>query len=159
MTTENPNKAHGSNIGMNSEEQRVKRKLYSPMQAMTAAFCGGPIAVAYMLKQNFEAMNNAKFAYNSMVIGLLISLALVAIIPFIPEEVPNISIGMVWIVITHLIMNKYQLSKDQIVASSEYEFQSNWSVVAVSLLAIVCYFMLLVAWFVIAEALGLIEST
>lgn len=129
-------------------------KMFSPVQAGVAAFIGGPLAATYVIRQNFLALGNADQARKAMTWGLLLSILVVLLLPFVPDKMPNSAASIVYLVVTGQVVRKYQLTKAQIMESGQYSFQSNWRVFFVSILAVLLLVAVAVPWIVALGAMG-----
>lgn len=108
-------------------------KMYSPVQAALGAFLGGPIASTYFISKNYDTMNNDNASKQSLVIGSIIVFALLGILPFLPDNFPNLVIPIMTIVATRLIIEKNQLTKEKIEEDDTLSFHSNWLVFGIGL--------------------------
>lgn len=129
-------------------------KMFSPVQAGVAAFLGGPLAATYVIRQNFLALGKADRARKTLSWGLLLSVLLVLLLPFIPEKFPNIALSVVYLVTTNQVVRNYQLTKNQIVESGRYSFRSNWVVLLVIVLAILLLLVVAVPYVMALDAIG-----
>lgn len=129
-------------------------KMFSPVQAGVAAFLGGPLAATYVLRKNFLALGSADRARKTMTWGLLLTALIVLLLPFIPDRFPNIALSIVYLVATNQVVRNYQLTKNQIVESGRYTFQSNWLVFLVIVLAILLLIVVVVPYVMALEAIG-----
>jgi hypothetical protein len=129
-------------------------KMFSPIQAGVAAFMGGPLAATYVLRKNFLALGNMGRARSTLTWGLILSALIILIIPFIPDWLPNMASSVIYLVVTNLVMQKYQLSRNQIIESDRYRFQSNWLVLLVIVLAITLLIAVAVPYVMALEAIG-----
>jgi len=133
-----------------------KTKIYSPTQVTVAAAVFGPFALIYVLRKNFKALGKEGDARKTLLWGGLFNLALVAVLPFLPEKFPSIAIGVPICWVGRLLAEKRQMSKQAIEASEQYTFQGGWHVFGVCMLWLIIYTLVAVAWSVAAEALGLV---
>ena len=131
-----------------------KQRVYSPNQAASGAFLGGPIAAVLFLKQNFRALGNPNGESKVRIYGAAFVLLVFGIAPFLPEEFPNMAIPLATVITTRLVVEKYQVSKQAIVESELLAFQSNWRVLGVSLACLVASFAILFAVIVGLDASG-----
>lgn len=122
-----------SQINVNGVGASVK--MYSPIQARIGAGLGGPLAATYILRSNFIALEKRDFAAKTMMFGLLLTIFVFAIVPFIPDG-SGVLMGLIYIIITNAVMKNRQLDKEQIESSSVYTFKSNWNVAGVTIIAI-----------------------
>jgi hypothetical protein len=135
-----------------------KIKLYSPVQVGIAAFCGGPLATVYTIWQNFRAMGNDISARRTLIWGTVIVIALLLVLPFLPDKFPNLAIPLANLAIAQAFVQKFQMTKQAILESEQYGFQSNWNVFGVIVAAIVAFLAILVALIFAFIAAGYIEA-
>ncbi len=113
------------------------KTLYSPLQAGTGAFLGGPLAGTQMLWSNFIALGKDREAKWTLWIGIAVTIATLALAFALPSKaLPTPLIPLLVALATRFIGEKYQLKKEAIAASPEYVFQANWKVVVNGLLAL-----------------------
>ena len=62
--------------------------------------------------------------------------------------------GLLYMIPTRWVMDKLQMSKQQITDSEDYGFHSNWLVFGIGLLAIVVYMVIIVAVYLAYATLG-----
>ncbi len=111
----------------------IDNKVYSPVQAALGAFLGGPVASVFFLLKNFDVTNNQEAIKKTKVIGAIIIVLFLLILPFLPENFPNLLLPILTVVGTRIFIEKYQFKKQDIVENEQLEFQSNWSVLFVGL--------------------------
>ena len=108
-------------------------KTYSPMQIQVATFLCGPIVAAYLLKKSFESINQIKMAKIAFITSLIVATVILIALPFIPENIPNKVIPMLFTIPVIISLKKYYLTKDEIVNSEQYQIESIWKVIAISI--------------------------
>jgi hypothetical protein len=108
--------------------------LYSPKQAACGALIGGPVGLIYFLRSNFENLGNGRSATNTLIYGVILIVALLIILPLLPDKFPSAPFSVAYIVAARNIAEKYQISKQGIMDSDRYEFHSNWRVVGYGIL-------------------------
>jgi len=69
-----------------------KNKVYSPTQGALGAFLGGSLASLYFIKQNYSALNNDEAISKTLLFGGILVFAVLAVLPFLPEDFPNMAI-------------------------------------------------------------------
>lgn len=116
------------------------KSTYTPRQIQSATFFGGPLAAAYILKKSFESVNKKDLATKSFYICLLGSALLIALLPYLPEKTPSNVITLVYFLPVVFLIKKQYLTKEEIVASEEYQCESTWKVWGISLAGIVMFF-------------------
>jgi len=129
--------------------------IYSPYQVFAGAFFGGPIAAVYLVWKNFEALGKESLARQTILWGSALVLAIVAILPALPENFSPYVLPAGFGGLALFIANQYQMKKQAIRESSEYGFASFWRVVAVVVLSLIAIFVLIIAYVLILWALGL----
>jgi hypothetical protein len=65
---------------------RPAYKLYSPAQAVLAAFLGTPLAGMYLLSANRRRMGHARLATTTLLVGVVATAVLVAIAAAAPDQ-------------------------------------------------------------------------
>jgi uncharacterized membrane protein YkvI len=130
-------------------------RLFSPNQVGIGSFVGGPFAAVYLLWSNFRALGNASAARATLLWGIVFIVALLAILPFLPEKFPNLLIPVIYTVIARLIAERFQMTKRQIAQSEQFDFQSNWLVAGLSVLCLAIFFLVGVILLLALDALGI----
>lgn len=111
--------------------------LYSPTQVAVGAFIGGPVGLIYFLRANFLALQNQPLVKKTLISGIFLILALIALLPFIPENFPNVAISIGYVLIARYVVENYQMKKEAIENSENYIFQSNWKVFGLSIVCLI----------------------
>ena len=132
-------------------------KMYSPNQISLGTYLGGPFAAIYFLKRNFDALNKEDLSKKTMQIGILFSIIILAIMPFIPESTPNILIPMLYLIPVIMVVGKHQMKKEEIIESSEYDFQSNWNVFGMSIIWLLAFLVAGIILLLVLESAGVIS--
>lgn len=131
--------------------------IYSPYQVFVGAFLGGPIAAVYLVWKNFEALGKESLARQTVLWGSVLVLAILAILPFLPEKLPSYVLPAIFGGVAMSIASQFQLKKQAIRESNEYGFASFWSVTAVVVLSLIAMFVLIIAFLLILWGLGLMK--
>jgi hypothetical protein len=134
-----------------------KIKLYSPTQVTIGSFMGGPFASVYMLWQNFQSLGNRHAANRSLVWGAIFIVAVLVVIPILPERFPNSALPIAYSVGARFIAEKLQMTKQAIIESDRYGFQSNWNVFGTSIGFLLAFAVIALAWVLALDALDLIK--
>lgn len=113
--------------------------VFSPTQAALGTFLGGPLAGLYYIKHNFRVLKRSEQEQQTVRYGGMFMVALLAVLPFIPEEVPGLPFAIAFVVVARMLVEKYQFSKQQIIDAPELHFQSNWLVLGVSIVSILTF--------------------
>ncbi|MBV9222231.1 MAG: hypothetical protein JO366_21270 [Methylobacteriaceae bacterium] len=132
-------------------------KVYSPAQVSFSSFLGGPGAMVYVLKKNFDVLGNQKAARAILIWGSLFTISLVLISPFLPERFPTYALPLAYCFAARAIAERYQLKKEAIQSSDRFAFQSNWKVFGLSLGFFTGSLALVAAWFFGLEAIGILR--
>ena len=111
-------------------------RLYSPTQVACGTI-GGPVGLIYFLKANFAALGNDRLESKTLLYGGLLILALLVILPFLPEKVPSSPFTIAYILTARHVASKYQMTKQAIAESPVYDFHSNWRVLGLGLLCLI----------------------
>jgi hypothetical protein len=112
-------------------------RLYSPAQAACGALLGGPVGLVYFLHANFNALENDRLKMKTLVFGAVLVIFLVVILPMLPEGLPSVPFTIAYVVAAQYIANRYQVTKQGIIDSPQYDFHSNWRVFGVGMLCLV----------------------
>lgn len=131
------------------------QRLYSPTQVGAGSFLGGPFAVVYLLWANFSTLKEESRARATLVYGVLFNIVVLAVLPFLPEKFPNLLIPIIYMVIARMIAEKMQMSKTAIAASPDYDFESGWKVVGLSVLFLGLFFAVALVWLLGLDYFGI----
>ena len=131
------------------------KKVYSPTQAALGSFIGGPIGSFYFIKQNFKILGRENAIKKTTTIGGIVIIVFLLILPFIPENLPNFLIPFFTIIITRLIVEKYQFNKGMIIADETLAFHSNWRVFFIGVIALLITLVLIAFVLVLFAMLGI----
>ena len=88
-------------------------KLYTPVQVGIGTYIGGPFAAMYFLKGNFDVLDKPELSKKVIAIGIAFSIVLFAALPFVPENVPNNVIPIMYLVPVLLMMKKSSANKER----------------------------------------------
>lgn len=145
---ENPYLPPQSEVGGQTDPGMLAPRIgiYSPNQVKAGAFLGGPLAAVYLLKSNYEALEKRDLASLTLWIGLGGTLLLIALLSVVPEHFPKMVIPLAYSLGAGYFASEFQVRKDAISASERLTFQSNWKVVGVSLLGIVVFLVIAIAF-------------
>jgi hypothetical protein len=106
------------------------------MQAAIGSLLGGPVGLIYFLRQNFMALGNTAAARKTLIFGVVLIIALIVVLPLLPENFPSTPFNLMYIFVARGVADKYQLSKQGIIDSADYRFQSSWKVFGMGLLCL-----------------------
>ena len=132
--TENPYSSPSAQLTSATVVEKVG--IYSPVQVACGTI-GGPVGLIYFLKANFDALGNERYARNTLYIGIVLTLLLGVLMPFIPDDIPGSPFTIAYIVTALHISKRYQLEKQAIKSSNEYFQYSNWRVLGYGLICMV----------------------
>ena len=128
--------------------------VYSPTQAALGSFIGGPFASLYFLKTNFEVLRNEKSKKNTIALGSIFIFSLLLILPFLPDNFPNMVIPLLIVTITKALVEKFQFTKEDIEISEGLKYQSNWGILWTSIICLVLLLIAVTVFILIIEGLG-----
>jgi len=114
------------------EAQPKTDLLYSPRQIEIATFLASPSAI-YMLVKNYNILEQNGYSRNVKYIGPLVFVLYVFTALYIPYEVPTSILQGIPVFFVWAILQKYHMSKEEIIMLSPFNFQSNWKVILVSI--------------------------
>jgi hypothetical protein len=132
------------------------QRIYSPWQAGAGAGLGGPLGLIYFLRANFLSLGKEESARKTVIYGLIFFVAVAVAILILPDSFPSFPFTVGYVVIAWRVAEQYQLSKQQIIDSPEYEFHSNWRVVGIGLLCAVASIAVLALPVLVLAWLGVI---
>lgn len=105
-----------------------KTPVYSPRQIFAGSLLGGPIALVYFLRNNFQRLGKKAAAAQTLLWGVLFNIAILAAIPFLPKHFPNYVLPLSYSWVARIIADTKQLNKGSIASSTQFDFHSNWRV-------------------------------
>lgn len=111
----------------------MNKLAYTKNQITWGTFLGGPLAPVYLLKKNFDAMNDAEQSQKTVRYGLIFVLALIAIAPLLPEFIPSIVYAISY---TFAAQNFYVQKQTSLKDNPRF---SNWNVLGVALVSLVTF--------------------
>lgn len=158
-TPQNPYAPPSSAVGDSDPKAATPRnaKLYTPAQIRAGSFLGGPIAAAYLLRENFLVLDRGTEARTTVVWGIVFVAGLMALLPFLPTRFPNSIIPLLYSLAAGSVADKWQLQKQAIVDSGKYRIQSNWRVFGMALLFMIAFMLIVVLEIFCLVALGLMH--
>jgi len=131
-----------------------QNKVYSPTQAALGSFIGGPIASVYFVFQNYQAINKREFASKALTFGGAIVVFLVALLPFLPDDFPNMVIPLATVVLTRVMVEKYQFDRKTIVEDESLNFHSGWRVFFVGVISFCLFIVSAMSFLILMDLLG-----
>lgn len=138
--TDNPYAAPQSDISADAGTVPI----YSPNQVAAGAFIGGPVGLIYFLWENFVTLGHAQQARKSLIWGAVLIVALLLILPWLPDKFPGIAFMLVYMAAGRQLANNQQLTKRAIDDSPRYMYESNWRVFGKGLLCMLGSFIVVV---------------
>lgn len=120
----------------NASRKEAPVRIYSPRQVACGTI-GGPVGLMYFLMANFDALGQPSRKNRVLNLGILFILALIIILPLLPEDMSSVPFTTAYIAIAYYVAERYQMNKQQIKTSEDYEFHSNWRVLGLGLLCLV----------------------
>ncbi|PIQ15846.1 MAG: hypothetical protein COW67_06180, partial [Flavobacteriales bacterium CG18_big_fil_WC_8_21_14_2_50_32_9] len=111
------------------------KKFYSQRAITIATYFGGPLAAGYLIKKNYETLEQPDNAKKSLLYGIISTLLLFAVIFSIPEDIlnkiPNVVIPAIYTGIIYLMVEKYQGESLKNHKDAGGEFYSGWKAAGV----------------------------
>ena len=124
------------------------KKFYSQRAITIATYFGGPLAAGYLVKKNFEVLDQPDNAQKSLIIGIISTVLLFAGIFSIPEpiidKIPQPVIPLIYTGIIYLIVERIQGENLKQHKESGGEFYSGWKAAGVGAIAMVILFVSIV---------------
>jgi hypothetical protein len=134
----------------------AKQKIYSPNQVMAGALLGGPMAMVYLLWKNFQVLENPHGMRQILFWGSIFIMALMLFAPLMATSWPDYVLPFGYSFAAWSLAQTYQMSKQTITASQDYEFQSIWNVIAVSVVFLLAMMATALILYSTMAAVGLI---
>jgi hypothetical protein len=134
----------------------IKQKIYSPLQVLAASLLGGPMAMVYALWKNFQTLENPHGMRQILVWGSIFIVALMLFSPLMPATWPDYVLPFAYSLAAWSLADSFQMSKQAIRDSPQYEFQTAWNVIAVSIVFLVAMIVVAFTWFFVLAAVGVI---
>jgi len=131
-------------------------KVYSPTQIACGALVGGPIGLIYFLMTNFSLLNDDVGKRNVLYAGIAFIIALLFILPMLPDDFPNSPFTVAYVVVARLVAEKYQMTKKAIIESEQHQFQSSWKAFGISLICLLGSALVVLVPLLILDTLGFI---
>ena len=135
-----------------------RRPIYTPFQVRLASFFGGPFAAVFTLHQNFKALQDARGQQLALGLGIGFNMALLALLPFLPERFPRQVIPLLYSLAAGGIASSRQLSKERLDASDQYQRRSGWNVTAVVLVSLTAFCLVAFPLYLLLDHWGLFPS-
>jgi len=134
----------------------AKQKIYSPNQVLAASFLGGPMAMVYVLWKNFQTLENPHGMHQILFWGLIFIIALMLFSPLLPNSWLDFVIPFAYPLAAWSLAESFQMTKQAIADSQNYEFQTIGNVIVVSIVFLLAMIVVSFAWFFVLAAVGLI---
>jgi hypothetical protein len=81
---------------MDTASSMNPKVLYTSRQICLASFLGSPLAAAWFLRKNFIALNSPGLAYKTIWRAVFLTVAIVIVGYFVPENFPNSFIPLIY---------------------------------------------------------------
>ncbi len=122
----------------------VTKKLFSQKAITIATYFGGPLAAGYLVKKNYEALEQPDNARKSLIIGIISTILIFGGIFSTPEEIidkiPNALIPLIYTGIIYLLVEKYQGENLKKHKETGGEFYSGWKAAGIGAIAMLILF-------------------
>jgi hypothetical protein len=109
-----------------------------------------------MLWKNFQTLENRSGATQAIIWGVIFLAAVLLTLPYLPDKFPTYAIPAAYSGGAFAIAKQYQMSKQAILDSQQYAFQSNWNVFGIAVAFMVLFIVIIVAWLFGLDHFGLI---
>lgn len=123
---------------------------------MAGALLGGPMAMVYLLWKNFQVLENPHGMRQILIWGSIFIIMMIAFAPLLPTNWPDYALPILYSLGARSLAESFQMSKQAIGESQDYEFQSNWNVVSVSVVFLLAMIAFTLVLFLGLAAIGLI---
>jgi lipid-A-disaccharide synthase-like uncharacterized protein len=134
----------------------IKQKIYSPHQVLAGSLLGGPMAMVYLLWKNFQVLENPHGMRQILLWGSIFIVTMVGFAPLLPTNWPGYALPILYSVGAWSLAESFQMSKQAIGDSQDYEFQSVWNVIGVSIAFLFAMVVFTLVLFLGLAAIGLI---
>jgi hypothetical protein len=134
----------------------AKQKIYSPNQVLAGSLLGGPMAMVYLLWKNFQVLENPHGMRQILIWGSIFIVTMIGFAPLLPTNWPGYALPILYSAGAWSLAESFQMSKQAIVTSLDYEFQSVWNVIAVSVAFLLAMIAVTLVLFLGLAAIGLI---
>ena len=131
--------------------------LNDPGQVFWGSFWGGPIAAVYFLRANYLSLGKFGEAAKALLFGSIFLIAIVLLLPFLPERFPNIVLPLIYWFSARQIATTTQVDKSGIEAGDRFVAASNWKVFGIGTATLVLFFVAIVPIYFVLDAFGLIS--
>lgn len=138
------------------EKDPYAKTLHTPLQMFVGSYWGGPLYAVYAIRKNFISLGDEKKAADSLKYGAAFILLLLAVMPFIPDSLPNMVIPVIYCVLGKLLVEKYHLKKDAINQSVDFVYESNWKIFGLGLITLTAFFAISMVWIMSLNYSGLL---
>ena len=105
------NNSYSASETLLSVDSTARIVVYSPAQVAIRAFFGGPVGPTYFLMANFGALDNDRARKNTLYSGITLIIALLCILPMLPDNFPSLPIAVLYLVAAGMVSEKYQLTQ------------------------------------------------
>ena len=123
---------------------------------MASALLGGPMAMVYLLWKNFQVLENRHGMRQILIWGSIFIVTMIGFAPLLPTNWPGYALPILYSAGAWSLAESFQMSKQAIVTSLDYEFQSVWNVIAVSVAFLLAMIAVTLVLFLGLAAIGLI---
>ncbi len=107
-----------------------KKTFFSQNSISIATYFGGPLAAGYLIKRNYEELNEEDKGKKSLIIGIISTFIIFAgifVVPeYIMEKIPNALIPAIYTGIIYLIVNRIQGKELKKHKELGLDFHSGW---------------------------------
>jgi hypothetical protein len=135
-----------------------KTKIYSPNQVLAVSFLGGPMAMIYALWKNSHSLQDPHGMQQILFWGSIFIIALLLFAPLMASVWPAYVLPFVYPIAAWWLADQHQMTRQEIAASQDYEFQTVLNVIAVSIVFLIAMMVTAVIWINLLAAFGLLSA-
>jgi hypothetical protein len=112
------------------------RAVFSPRQILVAAFLGSPIAATWLIHRNFMTLGDASRGLRALWLGTAVSVAVLAVAFYLPQRIPDVLLPLIYsVALYQYALHRFGAAYRQHLTAGG-RTGSWWSVLGVSLLAV-----------------------
>jgi uncharacterized membrane protein YdbT with pleckstrin-like domain len=87
----------------------------------------------------------------------LLTVVLLLILPFLPDQFPRAALPIAYSFAARAVASQTQMSKEAIAASDQYALQSFWNALGVSVVGLVVFVVIVLAWLLGLDRYGIVS--
>jgi hypothetical protein len=127
-------------------------RLFTPNQVVVAVLLGGPVALIYVLRANFNVLGQTSLARRVLILGVVGIVALAATVVAFPD-VPNSPFIVAQVVVARGVATTYQQPP-----RGQWDFHTYWRAVGLGVISLVASVVIVGALVLAAIYAGLYKA-